>query len=264
MKPTKVVTYYRVSTDKQGLGIEAQRNAISKYLSENPNIEVIGSFTETCSGKKENKPEQSKAIELCKRSGATLLVSNLDRLGRGAYLYGWLAKGDVKFKALDILGESELEKAIRAAMAIEERKLIGMRTSRGQLAKQAILNEAKEAYERGDTEEARRIVAFAEAKSRYPRGLEVWIERKFSIGYSRAYFSDEERQERAKARVMEAETDEANIMASNAIRLYLKQGGKRSLTAIANYLNENNYKTRRGKGGWKPQSVSNLMKRFGL
>ena len=64
--------------------------------------------------------------------------------------------------------------------------------------------------------------------------------------------------------MMEAETDEANIRAANAIRIYLLQGGKKSLTAIANYLNENNYKTRRAKAGWKPQSVKNLMKRFGI
>ena len=69
---TKVVTYFRVSTQKPGLGIEAQRAAVAEYLTAHPELTEIGSFTETYTGKEANRPEFSKALDLCKRSGATL------------------------------------------------------------------------------------------------------------------------------------------------------------------------------------------------
>ena len=77
---TKIVTYYRVSTSKQGLGIEAQKSAVANYLSAHPELIEIGSFTETFTGKEANRPEFSKAVDLCKRSGATLVAAKLDRL----------------------------------------------------------------------------------------------------------------------------------------------------------------------------------------
>ena len=260
---TKVVTYYRVSTKKQGLGIEAQRAAVAEYLTAHPELTEIGSFTETYTGKEANRPEFSKALDLCKRSGATLLAAKLDRLGRGKFLYTLLGDASVNFKVLDIAGESELEKSIRVAVAIEERKAISARTSAALQAKADMLAKAGEAYTAGDMEAAQRWIELAETKSRAKRGLAWWAARGFRLG-SVHTLSDAERSKHAAARIEEAETDEANIRASNAVRLYLKQGGKKSLTAIANYLNENNYKTRRGKAGWKAQSVKNLMERFGL
>lgn len=265
MKQTmaKVVTYYRVSTSKQGLGIEAQRVAVAQYLANNRDIEEIGSFTETYTGKEANRPEFSKAIDLCKRSGATLLAAKLDRLGRGKFLYTLLGDNSVNFKVLDIAGESELEKSIRVAVAIEERKAISARTSAALQVKAYRLAKAGEAYAAGDMAAAQRWIELAETNSRVKRGLAWWANRGFRLG-SVHTLSEAERSKHAAARIEEAETDEANIRASNAIRLYLKHGGKKSLTAIANYLNDNNYKTRRGKAGWKPQSVKNLMQRFGL
>lgn len=265
MKQTtsKVVTYYRVSTSKQGLGIEAQRAAVAQYLANNPNIVEIGCFTETYTGKEANRPEFSKAIDLCKQSGATLLAAKLDRLGRGKFLYTLLGDASINFKVLDIAGESELEKSIRVAVAIEERKAISARTSAALQAKAAMLAKAGEAYAAADTEAAQRWIELAETKSRVKRGLAWWAERGFRLGSIHA-LSEAERSKHATARIEEAETDEANIRAANGVRVYLKQGGKRGLTAIANYLNENNYRTRRGKAGWKPQSVKNLLERFGL
>lgn len=259
----KVVTYYRVSTSKQGLGIEAQKQVVADYLNTHADLEVIGSFTETFSGKEENRPEFQKALDLCKRSGATLLAAKLDRLGRGKFLYSMLGDSSVNFKVLDIAGDSELEKSIRVAVAIEERNVIAARTSAALQAKAVLLSEAGEAYNNGDMETAQRALDLAQLKSRVKRSLEWWAARGFRLGSTHIH-SDEERANTAKRRIMEAETDSANTNAANAIRLFLKQGGKRNYSAIAAYLNENNYKTRRGKAGWKPQSVKNLMERFGL
>lgn len=266
-----VVTYYRVSTSKQGLGIEAQKTAVSEYLAAHPEITEIGSFTETYTGKEANRPEFSKAIALCKRSGATLLAAKLDRLGRGKFLYTLMGDASVNFKVLDITGDSELEKTIRVAVAIEERKTISARTSAALQAKADMLAKAGEAYNAGDMDAAQRWIELAEAKSRAKRGLEWWAARGFRLGSTHTH-SDAEREATAKRRKMEAYKNPQNIEASNYIREYLADGGTRSLTAIAKYLNEHNCATPRGlcwtektpNLGWKPQSVKNLMERFGL
>lgn len=260
---TKVVTYYRVSTQKQGLGIEAQRAAVAEYLANNPELVEIGSFTETFTGKEVNRPEFTKAMELCKRSGATLLAAKLDRLGRGKFLYTLLGDASVNFKVLDIAGESELEKSIRVAVAIEERKTISARTSAALQAKAQLLAKVGEAYNSGDMESAQSLLDLAQLKSRVKRSLEWWAARGFRLGSTHTH-TEAERKATAERRVMEAEKDEANTRAANAVRVYLKQGGKRNYSAIAAYLDENNYRTRRGKAGWKAQSVKNLIERFEL
>jgi DNA invertase Pin-like site-specific DNA recombinase len=75
----KAIAYYRVSTAKQGsdgLGIEAQRNAVEGFC------QPIESFTEVESGKRSDRPQLHAAIEACKRHGATLVIAKLDRLAR--------------------------------------------------------------------------------------------------------------------------------------------------------------------------------------
>lgn len=66
---TKYVSYFRVSTKRQGeskLGLEAQESAIKNYLSFNKG-EVIGSFKEIESGKNDNREELQKALKLCRQ-----------------------------------------------------------------------------------------------------------------------------------------------------------------------------------------------------
>ena len=76
------VSYLRVSTQKQGysgLGLEAQKEIIKKYLHEkNP----ISEFVEVESGRKTNRPKLKDALALCRKTGATLIVAKLDRLAR--------------------------------------------------------------------------------------------------------------------------------------------------------------------------------------
>ena len=260
---TKVVCYFRVSTQKQGLGIEGQKQAVKDYLNLHPELTCIAEFTETFSGKEENRPEFKKALELCKRSGATLLSAKLDRIGRGEFLYTLLGDKSINFIALDTNSGSELERAIRVGIAIEERKTISARTSSALKAKADLLRNAGECYANGDIEGANKFIELAEMKSRVKRGLGWWVERGFRLG-SVHKLSEGEKEARASARVREANQDDANLNAKTAIEGYLREGGKYNYTAIANYLNENNYRTRRGKSGWKAQSVKNLMERFNI
>ena len=54
----KFVTYYRVSTARQGksgLGIDAQRAAVAMYLN-GGDWQIVGEFTEIESGKRSDRP----------------------------------------------------------------------------------------------------------------------------------------------------------------------------------------------------------------
>jgi DNA invertase Pin-like site-specific DNA recombinase len=80
----KYVAYYRVSTDKQkksGLGLEAQQEAVRNYLN-GGNWELVATFTEAESGKRNDRPALAQALSLCRLHDATLVVAKLDRLAR--------------------------------------------------------------------------------------------------------------------------------------------------------------------------------------
>ena len=78
------VAYLRVSTQKQGysgLGLEAQREIIQKYLRDKtPVVE----FVEIESGRKKDRPKLKEALSLCRKTEATLIVAKLDRLAKKA------------------------------------------------------------------------------------------------------------------------------------------------------------------------------------
>src|SRR4051794_6234465 len=81
------VCYFRVSTAKQGIagyGMDAQREAVARYLEAREPDEplILGEFVEVESGKKAERPELEKALALCRRRKATLVIAKLDRLAR--------------------------------------------------------------------------------------------------------------------------------------------------------------------------------------
>lgn len=130
----KFVTYYRVSTDKQGkskLGLEAQQATILQYLNGGSH-EVLGEFIEVETGKGSNalskRPELSKAIELCKKTKAKLLISKLDRLSRNVHFITSLMEAKVKFVCADMPEANELTIHLLSAVAQYERELISKRT----------------------------------------------------------------------------------------------------------------------------------------
>ena len=83
----KFVSYLRVSTKRQGesgLGLEAQRKAVSDFLN-GGNWKLVEELVEVESGKHDhNRPALHKALEACKVYGATLVIAKLDRLSRDA------------------------------------------------------------------------------------------------------------------------------------------------------------------------------------
>ena len=77
----KYIAYYRVSTNKQNLGITAQKNAVENYIKSN-NANLICSYEEKESGKNDERKELNKALEQCRKENATLIIAKLDRLSR--------------------------------------------------------------------------------------------------------------------------------------------------------------------------------------
>lgn len=134
------VAYYRVSTDKQGrtgLGIDAQRAAVSRYVEANAG-ELVADFTEVESGKRStNRPELAEALATAKKNRATVLIATLDRLGRNVHFISGLMESGVPFVAADMPSASTFELHIRAAMAEEERRKISERTKAALARKKA-------------------------------------------------------------------------------------------------------------------------------
>jgi DNA invertase Pin-like site-specific DNA recombinase len=126
----KIVAYQRVSTARQGtsgLGLDAQTRAIDEYVAAR-RAKVIGTFREVESGKLNSRPELTKALHLCKVTGATLLISKLDRLSRNAAFLLTLRDSGVKFIAADMPDANDLTVGVMALVAQQEREAISKRT----------------------------------------------------------------------------------------------------------------------------------------
>ena len=68
----KYIAYYRVSTKKQSLGLDAQQVTVNNYIAANDG-ELVAEFSEKESGKHDRRAELNNAIEECKRTGSELL-----------------------------------------------------------------------------------------------------------------------------------------------------------------------------------------------
>ncbi|MDD4195834.1 MAG: recombinase family protein [Syntrophorhabdaceae bacterium] len=127
----KFISYLRVSTTKQGqsgLGIDAQRKAITDYLN-GGKWKLLREFVEIESGKRDdNRPKLNEALQACKRTKATLLIAKLDRLSRNVAFISSLMDSDIEFVACDFPHANKLTVHILAAVAQHEREMISKRT----------------------------------------------------------------------------------------------------------------------------------------
>ena len=121
------VAYYRVSTDKQGrsgLGLEAQRKAVETHIGRAPDHE----FVEVESGKRSDRPELAKALDLAELTGSTLVVAKLDRLSRDAEFLHRLLKHKVQIVFADMPFADKVMIGVMATLAEWEREQISKRT----------------------------------------------------------------------------------------------------------------------------------------
>lgn len=130
MSNGRFISYLRVSTQKQGssgLGLEAQRAAVTGYLN-GGSWNLIQEVVEVESGKNSDRPELAKAISLCRKHKATLVIAKLDRLARNVHFISGLMESKVPFIAVDRPHSDPFEHHLYAAFAEKEGKDISIRT----------------------------------------------------------------------------------------------------------------------------------------
>lgn len=124
------VAYYRVSTDRQGrsgLGLDAQRKAVADYLN-GGRWKLLAEFTEVETGKRNDRPELARALALCRKRKAKLVIAKLDRLSRNVAFIATMMDSKVEFVAVDNPHATRLTLHILAAVAEHEREMIAART----------------------------------------------------------------------------------------------------------------------------------------
>ena len=136
---TKFISYLRVSTDRQGrsgLGIEAQVAAIQRHV-DHDGGELVDTVLEVESGSLNERPGLQRALALCRRHKATLLLARLDRLGRRLSFLAALLDADVDVRVADNPGASKLTLQLLAVVAEAERDMIRDRTRQALAAAKA-------------------------------------------------------------------------------------------------------------------------------
>jgi len=131
----KLVSYLRVSTDRQGregLGVEAQRAAVARFA-EAEGLEVIAELVEVETGKGadalERRPVLAQALAQAKKAKAAVCVAKLDRLSRDVAFIANLMVQRVPFIVTELGADVDpFMLHIYAALAEKERALISERT----------------------------------------------------------------------------------------------------------------------------------------
>lgn len=137
MQEQKYVTYKRVSTKRQGesgLGLQSQQTYLDHfYASKN----VIAEFTENVSGKDIiNRPELKKALALCKKEKAVLVVAKIDRLSRNTEQALWIySELEGRLESCDVPNLDKFTLTLFMAIADRERELISIRTANAMVEK---------------------------------------------------------------------------------------------------------------------------------
>jgi DNA invertase Pin-like site-specific DNA recombinase len=127
----KFVAYMRVSTERQGrsgLGLEAQREAVQRFVRDRGGKIIAPDHVEVESGKRNDRPQLVVALKKCRLAGATLVVAKLDRLSRNAAFLLTLRDSGVDFVAADLPEANTMTVGVMAVVAQHEREAISART----------------------------------------------------------------------------------------------------------------------------------------
>lgn len=127
----KYIAYLRCSTKEQGksgLGFHAQREQIMRFVESQPQGELINAYIDVHSGKDNKRAKLLAALAECKRTGATLVLSKLDRLSRSVAYIATLIEQGYRFKCADCPNDDTTMLHFRAVIAEDERRKISQRT----------------------------------------------------------------------------------------------------------------------------------------
>lgn len=129
----KYISYLRVSTKEQGksgLGLDAQRRDIKLFVQNSAvSAQIVSEHVDVHSGTISSREALTEAISECKRVGATLLVSKLDRLSRKvSFIASLMEDKQLQFKVASMPNADKFQLHIYAALAEQERDFISLRT----------------------------------------------------------------------------------------------------------------------------------------
>lgn len=226
------IAYYRVSTRRQGLGIDAQRARVQTAAKE-AGATIIAEYEEKESGKECNRPQLNRAMAEARRHGATVVVAKHDRLSRDlSFAADLVFKSSVSFLILNIPQEAMTDPllfGVYFGLAAREAQMISERTA----------------------------AALAALKA---KGVK--------LGRPDAATSITPQMRAAAAEVnrRKASENSNNIASINEIRRYLTlhtDRRERTLQSIANHLTECGFYTSRGIFH-SAKSVDLLCKRFAV
>src|SRR5690348_1282433 len=131
----KAVTYIRVSSDQQGksgLGIEAQRAAVARFMAEH-GFEPVAEHVEVETGKGsdalDRRPQLAAALKRAKAERCPVVVAKLDRLSRDVAFISGLMAQRVPFVVAELGPDVDsFMLHVYAALAEKERAMISART----------------------------------------------------------------------------------------------------------------------------------------
>ena len=130
----RYIVLLRVSTQKQGadgLGIAAQKRDIDLFLQQKPHATVLKELVEVESGGKElrDRPVLQEAMDLCRSTGATLVVAKLSRLSRdAAFVLTLMKDSTISFKVAAMPDADNFQLGIYALLDEQERRQVSQRT----------------------------------------------------------------------------------------------------------------------------------------
>jgi DNA invertase Pin-like site-specific DNA recombinase len=130
-----IVGYIRVSTagqGKSGLGLEAQRTALSKFA-ETEGFDIVAEFVEVETGKGSDamsrRPQLAAALSEARKLKCPVIVAKLDRLSRDVHFISGLMAHKVSFVVAELGTDADpFMLHLYAALAEKERAMISQRT----------------------------------------------------------------------------------------------------------------------------------------
>lgn len=135
-----IVLYARVSTRKQSLGIDAQRDYCKAFCAAN-SYAIVAEYQEQETGKGadalERRPILAAALADARKRKCPVLVAKLDRLSRDVHFISGLMAHKVPFIVAELPNADPFLLHIYAALAEQERRMIAERTRAGLRAAKA-------------------------------------------------------------------------------------------------------------------------------
>ena len=106
----------RANERESGLGLESQQARVRDYVAANHG-RLIGEYSETVSGRKNDRPQLATALTTCRIMGAVLVIARLDRLSRNVAMIARLMDSGTDFVATDFPYANKFTIHLLAAVA---------------------------------------------------------------------------------------------------------------------------------------------------